>query len=62
MYRFDSDFMPVLRMLQPNRVVRATKPDSGFISDPKSTDITCSIGNQQLPTVRPLIFTLSCPH
>ncbi|KAF9531121.1 endoglucanase-4 [Crepidotus variabilis] len=34
---------------QPLRVVRATKPDSGFIADPKSGDITCSIGNSKLP-------------
>ncbi|KAL0946013.1 hypothetical protein HGRIS_012290 [Hohenbuehelia grisea] len=34
---------------QPIRVVRATKPDSGFISDPSSGDITCSIGNSKLP-------------
>ncbi|KAF4579707.1 Esterase/lipase/thioesterase [Pleurotus pulmonarius] len=34
---------------QPLRVVRATKPDSGFISDPTSGDITCSIGNSFLP-------------
>ncbi|KAF8153286.1 glycoside hydrolase family 61 protein [Crassisporium funariophilum] len=34
---------------QPLRVVRGTKLDSGFISDPTSTDITCSIGNQKLP-------------
>ncbi|KAF8893073.1 hypothetical protein BD779DRAFT_1670063 [Infundibulicybe gibba] len=29
---------------QPLRVVRGTKLDSGFIADPTSTDITCSIG------------------
>ncbi|KAJ8522092.1 hypothetical protein ONZ45_g1308 [Pleurotus djamor] len=34
---------------QPLRVVRATKPDSGFISDVTSPDITCSIGNSKLP-------------
>ncbi|TFK31263.1 glycoside hydrolase family 61 protein [Crucibulum laeve] len=34
---------------QPLRVVRPTKPDSGFISDPSSGDITCSIGNSKLP-------------
>uniref|UniRef100_A0A0W0FFN1 lytic cellulose monooxygenase (C4-dehydrogenating) n=1 Tax=Moniliophthora roreri TaxID=221103 RepID=A0A0W0FFN1_MONRR len=34
---------------QPLRVVRPTKPDSGFISDVTSPDITCSIGNQKLP-------------
>ncbi|KAF5350573.1 hypothetical protein D9756_008559 [Leucocoprinus leucothites] len=34
---------------QPIRVVRPTKPDSGFISDPSSNDITCSIGNSKLP-------------
>ncbi|TFK69863.1 endoglucanase-4 [Pluteus cervinus] len=34
---------------QPSRVVRATKPDSGFIADPSSADITCSIGNSKLP-------------
>ncbi|KAF9461773.1 endoglucanase-4 [Collybia nuda] len=34
---------------QPIRVVRPTKPDSGFISDPSSKDITCSIGNSKLP-------------
>ncbi|KAL0946012.1 hypothetical protein HGRIS_012289 [Hohenbuehelia grisea] len=34
---------------QPLRVVRGTKLDSGFISDPTSPDITCSIGNQKLP-------------
>ncbi|KAK7053044.1 hypothetical protein VNI00_004365 [Paramarasmius palmivorus] len=34
---------------QPLRVVRATKPDSGFISDVTSGDITCSIGNSKLP-------------
>ncbi|KAJ8482340.1 hypothetical protein ONZ45_g14986 [Pleurotus djamor] len=34
---------------QPLRVVRPTKPDSGFISDPSSGDITCSIGNSFLP-------------
>ncbi|KAF5325474.1 hypothetical protein D9619_010062 [Psilocybe cf. subviscida] len=33
----------------PLRVVRPTKPDSGFISDPTSKDITCSIGNSKLP-------------
>lgn len=35
---------------QPLRVVRATKSDSGFISDPTSGDITCSIGNSKLPS------------
>ncbi|TEB32810.1 glycoside hydrolase [Coprinellus micaceus] len=35
---------------QPVRVVRATKPDSGFISDVTSGDITCSIGNSKLPS------------
>ncbi|CAA7263309.1 unnamed protein product [Cyclocybe aegerita] len=34
---------------QPLRVVRATKPDSGYIADPMSKDITCSIGNSKLP-------------
>ncbi|TFK31264.1 endoglucanase-4 [Crucibulum laeve] len=34
---------------QPLKVVRPTKNDSGFISDPSSTDITCSIGNSKLP-------------
>lgn len=34
---------------QPLRIVRATKPDSGFISDVTSSDITCSIGNSKLP-------------
>ncbi|KAI0792612.1 endoglucanase-4 [Abortiporus biennis] len=34
----------------PNRVVRATPNDSGYIADPTSADITCSIGNRQLPT------------
>ncbi|PFH51151.1 lytic polysaccharide monooxygenase [Amanita thiersii Skay4041] len=34
---------------QPIRVVRATKPDSGYIADPLSGDITCSIGNSHLP-------------
>ncbi|TFK28287.1 endoglucanase-4 [Coprinopsis marcescibilis] len=34
---------------QPLRIVRATKPDSGFISNPASGDITCSIGNSKLP-------------
>jgi hypothetical protein len=37
---------------RPVRIVRATKADSGFISDPSSTDITCSIGNNPLPSVR----------
>ncbi|EJD34609.1 glycoside hydrolase [Auricularia subglabra TFB-10046 SS5] len=34
---------------QPSRIVRATKPDSGFIADVNSGDITCSIGNSKLP-------------
>ncbi|KAF5384228.1 hypothetical protein D9615_003472 [Tricholomella constricta] len=34
---------------QPLRVVRGTKLDSGFIDNPASNDITCSIGNQKLP-------------
>ncbi|KAG5650081.1 hypothetical protein H0H81_000842 [Sphagnurus paluster] len=34
---------------QPLRVVRGTKLDSGFIDNPASADITCSIGNQKLP-------------
>ncbi|KAF9531120.1 endoglucanase-4 [Crepidotus variabilis] len=34
---------------QPLRVVRPTKPDSGFIADPLSGDITCSVGNSKLP-------------
>ncbi|KAJ3574882.1 hypothetical protein NP233_g1472 [Leucocoprinus birnbaumii] len=34
---------------QPIRVVRPTKPDSGYIADPTSGDITCSIGNSKLP-------------
>ncbi|KAF5310327.1 hypothetical protein D9611_012052 [Ephemerocybe angulata] len=35
---------------QPLRVVRPTKPDSGFIDNPASSDITCSIGNSKLPS------------
>ncbi|TFK31265.1 endoglucanase-4 [Crucibulum laeve] len=34
---------------QPLRVVRATKNDSGYVADPSSADITCSIGNSKLP-------------
>ncbi|KAF9002937.1 glycoside hydrolase family 61 protein [Cyathus striatus] len=34
---------------QPIRVVRPMKPDSGYIADPLSGDITCSIGNSKLP-------------
>jgi len=33
----------------PVRAVRRTPSDSGFISDPASSDITCSIGNRYLP-------------
>lgn len=36
---------------KPLRVVRGTKLDSGYIADPTSPDITCSIGNQKLPPV-----------
>ncbi|TEB32811.1 glycoside hydrolase [Coprinellus micaceus] len=34
---------------QPLRIVRATKADSGFVSNPSSGEITCSIGNSKLP-------------
>ena len=37
---------------QPLRIVRATKADSGFVSSPGSGEITCSIGNSKLPSVR----------
>ena len=37
---------------QPLRIVRATKADSGFVSNPSSGEITCSIGNSKLPPVR----------
>ncbi|PPQ77631.1 hypothetical protein CVT24_005455 [Panaeolus cyanescens] len=43
---------------QPVRVVRPTKPDSGFISDPLSKDITCSIGNSKLPSA-PITATVA---
>lgn len=33
----------------PLRPVRRTPNDSGYIADPKSSDITCSIGNRYLP-------------
>ncbi|KAF9047131.1 glycoside hydrolase, partial [Hymenopellis radicata] len=41
---------------QPLRAVRPTKPDSGFISDVNSTDITCSIGNADLPDARTSLY------
>jgi cellulase len=36
---------------RPSRVVRATKPDSGYIADVTSKEITCSVGNNPLPAV-----------
>ncbi|KAG8926397.1 Esterase/lipase/thioesterase [Tulasnella sp. 418] len=42
----------------PVRVVRRTKSDSGFISNPTSGDITCSIGNSYLSTT-PITATVA---
>ncbi|TFK28286.1 hypothetical protein FA15DRAFT_701176 [Coprinopsis marcescibilis] len=42
---------------QPLRIVRPTKYDSGFVSDVKSADITCSIGNSKLPSA-PITATI----
>ncbi|KDQ15547.1 glycoside hydrolase family 61 protein [Botryobasidium botryosum FD-172 SS1] len=42
----------------PVRVVRRTPNDSGFISNPTSQDITCSIGNSNLPA-QPITATVA---
>ncbi|KXN88447.1 Polysaccharide monooxygenase Cel61a, partial [Leucoagaricus sp. SymC.cos] len=33
------------------RVARQTKPDNGYIVDPLSSGISCSVGNSRLPPV-----------
>ncbi|KIY71852.1 hypothetical protein CYLTODRAFT_389536 [Cylindrobasidium torrendii FP15055 ss-10] len=46
----------------PVRPVRATKPDSGFINNVTSGDITCSIGNANLPNLSSTTTIFRSPY